>query len=66
MEINPLVLKSQVYGGATIGLGYALTKRLIEAPTTANAIYDAVSVRVKDLPIRPKKVLASLKERRKC
>ena len=31
------------------------------APAIANAIYDAVSVRIKDLPITPEKVLAAIK-----
>lgn len=33
------------------------------APAVANAIYDAVGVRIKDLPITPEKILAGLKER---
>ncbi len=33
------------------------------APAIANAIYDAVGVRIKDLPITPEKVLAALKAR---
>jgi len=32
-------------------------------PAIANAIYDAVGVRIKDLPITPEKVLAALKEK---
>ncbi|MBA4416772.1 MAG: xanthine dehydrogenase family protein molybdopterin-binding subunit [Syntrophus sp. (in: bacteria)] len=35
------------------------------APAIANAIYDAVGVRIKDLPITPEKVLAALKEKEK-
>jgi CO/xanthine dehydrogenase Mo-binding subunit len=31
------------------------------APAIANAIYDAVGVRIRDLPITPEKVLAALK-----
>jgi xanthine dehydrogenase molybdenum-binding subunit len=112
--INPMLLEGQVYGGATMGIGYALTERLIlrdgkvmnpnfldykmltakdvpniepivvetndpfgpfgakgigepgsvpTAPAIANAIYDAVGVRIKDLPITPEKVLAALKEK---
>ncbi len=34
------------------------------APAVANAIYDAVGVRIKDLPITPEKVLAALKEKK--
>jgi xanthine dehydrogenase molybdenum-binding subunit len=33
------------------------------APAIANAIYDAVGVRVRDLPITPEKILAALAER---
>ncbi len=35
------------------------------APAIANAIYDAVGVRIKDLPITPEKVLRALKEKDK-
>jgi xanthine dehydrogenase molybdenum-binding subunit len=35
------------------------------APAIANAIYDAVGVRIKELPITPEKVLAALKEKAK-
>jgi xanthine dehydrogenase molybdenum-binding subunit len=113
--INPMLLEGQVYGGATMGIGYALTERLIlengkvmnpnfldykmltakdvphiepivietndpfgpfgakgigepglvpTAPAIANAIYDAVGVRIRELPITPEKVLAALKEKR--
>jgi len=34
------------------------------APAIANAIYDAIGVRIKDLPITPEKVLKALKERK--
>jgi len=35
------------------------------APAIANAIYDAVGVRIRDLPITPEKVLAALREKSK-
>ncbi len=35
------------------------------APAIANAVYDAVGVRIKDLPITPEKVLAALKEKKR-
>ena len=35
------------------------------APAIANAIYDAVGVRIKDLPITPEKVLRALQEKEK-
>jgi CO/xanthine dehydrogenase Mo-binding subunit len=33
------------------------------APAIANAVYDAVGVRIKDLPITAEKVLRALKEK---
>jgi xanthine dehydrogenase molybdenum-binding subunit len=33
------------------------------APAIANAIYDAVGIRIRDLPITPEKILAALKEK---
>ncbi len=114
--INPMLLEGQVYGGAAMGIGYALTEQLVlkngkvinpdfrdykiltaadipnieavvvetddpsgpfgakgigepglvpTAPAIANAVYDAVGVRIKDLPITPEKVLAALKEKTK-
>ena len=113
--INPMLLEGQVYGGATMGIGYALTERLIlqngkvmnsnfldykiltakdvpniepivietndpqgpfgakgigepglvpTAPAIANAIYDAVGVRITELPITPERVLAALKAKK--
>ncbi len=35
------------------------------APAIANAIYDAVGVRITDLPITPEKVLAAIMEKKK-
>jgi len=113
--INPMLLEGQIYGGAVMGTGYALTEQLIlekgemmnpnirdyklltakdvipvepiivetidpegpygakgigepgcvpSAPAIANAIYNAVGVRIKSLPITPEKVLAALKRKK--
>ena len=35
------------------------------AGTMANAVYNAVDIRIKDLPITPEKVLKALKEKEK-
>ena len=110
--INPMLLEGQVYGGVTMGVGYALTEQLIlhkgevmnpnfrdyklltckdripiktivvetqdpdgpfgakgigepgcvpTAPAIANAVYDAIGVRIKELPITPEKIVAALK-----
>jgi len=34
------------------------------APAVSNAIYDAIGVRIKDLPITAEKILAALKARK--
>jgi len=34
------------------------------APAVANAVYDAIGVRIKDLPITPEKILAGLKKKK--
>jgi CO/xanthine dehydrogenase Mo-binding subunit len=112
--INPMLLEGQVYGGVTMGVGYALTEQLIlhkgevmnpnfrdyklltckdrvpiktivvetddangpfgakgigepgcvpTAPAIANAIFDAIGVRINDLPITPEKIVAALKQK---
>jgi len=33
------------------------------APAIANAIYDAVGVRIKDLPMTPERILAAIREK---
>jgi CO/xanthine dehydrogenase Mo-binding subunit len=35
------------------------------APAIANAIYDAIGVRIFDLPLTPEKIFRALKEKRK-
>jgi xanthine dehydrogenase molybdenum-binding subunit len=114
--INPMLIKGQIYGGAVMGMGFALTEEMIfregelmnpnfrdykiltakdvppieavliepweetgpfgakgigepgcvpSAPAIANAIYDAIGVRIKELPITPEKILKALKEKEK-
>jgi CO/xanthine dehydrogenase Mo-binding subunit len=114
--INPMLLEGQIYGAAVMGVGYALTERLIlekgevmnpnfrdyklltakdaipvepviiesmdpagpygakgigepglvpTAPAIANAIYDAVGIRLKKLPMTPERVLKAIKEKKR-
>jgi xanthine dehydrogenase molybdenum-binding subunit len=35
------------------------------APAIANAIYDAIGVRINDLPITPEKIVAALKQKKR-
>jgi len=45
------------------GIGEPAT--IATSPAIANAIYDAIGVRIFDLPITPEKILKALKEKRK-
>jgi CO/xanthine dehydrogenase Mo-binding subunit len=45
------------------GIGEPAT--IAAAPAIANAIYDAIGVRIFNLPITPEKILKALKEKRK-
>ncbi len=114
--LNPMLLEGQISGGGLMGLGYALSEKMIykngklmnanyldykmltardvprmetvivetdekdgpfgakgigepglvpTAAAIANAVYDAVGVRIRDLPITPEKVLAALKAKEK-
>ncbi len=114
--INPELVKGQVYGAVSEGLGYALTEEYIfdksgkmlngsfadykifsardmpeivpilaetyeptgpygaksaaeiningPAPAIANALYDALGIRIKDFPLTPEKVLREIKRKR--
>ena len=114
--LNPMLLEGQISGGGAMGLGYALSEKMVykdgrlmnpnyldykiltardippmqavivetdekdgpfgakgigepglvpTAPAIANAVYDAIGVRIRDLPITPEKVLAALKAKEK-
>jgi 4-hydroxybenzoyl-CoA reductase subunit alpha len=49
------------YGAKEIGEGLLITT----VPAIVNAIYDAVGVRINELPITPEKILDALEEKRK-
>jgi CO/xanthine dehydrogenase Mo-binding subunit len=49
------------YGAKEIGEGLLITA----VPAIANAIYDAVGVRIKKLPITPEKILNALEEKKR-
>jgi CO/xanthine dehydrogenase Mo-binding subunit len=49
------------YGAKEIGEGLLITI----VPAIANAIYDAVGVRIQELPITPEKILHALEEKKR-
>lgn len=58
------LVESQDPNGPLGAKGASETAILPGAPAIANAVFDAVGVRIRDLPIRPEKVLAALREAR--
>jgi carbon-monoxide dehydrogenase large subunit len=62
-EMVPILVESNHERGPYGAKGLGEPALAATAPAIANAIYDAVGVRIKDLPITPDKVLKALKER---
>jgi len=64
-EIQPIIVKAYAPMGPFGAKGVGNPPLVAAPPAIANAIYDAVGVRIKDLPITPEKVLRALEERDK-
>ncbi|MFB3886920.1 MAG: xanthine dehydrogenase family protein molybdopterin-binding subunit [Thermodesulfobacteriota bacterium] len=62
-ETVPILVECTHPDGPYGAKGMGETTNVPTPPAIANAIYDAVGVRIKDLPITPEKVLAALKEK---
>lgn len=62
-EIESLFIETNDPQGPFGAKGMGEASLLPTAAAVANAIYDAVGVRIKDLPITPEKVLKALKEK---
>jgi len=62
-EIIPILVESTHTEGPFGAKGIGEPAAAATAPAIANAIFDAVGVRIKDLPITPEKVLAALREK---
>jgi 4-hydroxybenzoyl-CoA reductase alpha subunit len=62
-EIEPIIIETDDPAGPFGAKGMAEPACIPTAPAIANAVYDAVGVRIKDLPITPEKVLRALKEK---
>lgn len=59
--IQPVIVETDEKDGPFGAKGIGEPGLVPTAPAIANAIYDAIGVRIKDLPITPEKVLAAIK-----
>jgi len=64
-EITPILVETYHEEGPFGAKGVGEPAAACTAPAIANAIFDAVGVRFKDLPITPEKVLWALRDREK-
>jgi len=62
-EIFPVLVEVSHPDGPQGAKGFAESPSLPTAPAILNAVFDAVGVRMRDLPADNKKILAALKER---
>lgn len=65
VPIEPIVIEPGDEDGPFGAKGIGEPGLVPTAPAIANAIYDAIGVRIKSLPITPEKILAALKEKKK-
>ena len=61
--VQAVIIESDEQDGPFGAKGIGEPGLVPTAPAIANAIYDAVGVRIKDLPITPEKILKALKEK---
>jgi len=64
-EIKPVVVTTNDPHGPFGAKGLGEVVMVPTAPAIANAIYNAIGVRIKELPITPDKILKALKEKKK-
>ncbi|SJZ30508.1 xanthine dehydrogenase family protein molybdopterin-binding subunit [Selenihalanaerobacter shriftii] len=62
-DMDPIVVEAASETGAFGAKSVGESGLVATAPAIANAIYDAVGVRIKELPITPEKLLAAIKEK---
>jgi 4-hydroxybenzoyl-CoA reductase alpha subunit len=62
-EIETIIVETDDPAGPFGAKGMAEPACIPTAPAIANAVYDAVGVRIRDLPITPEKVLRALREK---
>jgi xanthine dehydrogenase molybdenum-binding subunit len=64
VPIDPVIVEPVDKDGPYGAKGVGEPGLVPTAPAIANAVYDAIGVRITDLPITPEKVLKALKERK--
>lgn len=64
VPVEPIVIEPGDEDGPFGAKGIGEPGLVPTAPAIANAIYDAIGVRIKSLPITPEKILEALKEKR--
>lgn len=64
ISLKPVVIETIDEAGPYGAKGIGEPGCVPTAPAIANAIYDAIGVRIKDLPITPERVLAAIKRKR--
>ncbi|AFM24548.1 aerobic-type carbon monoxide dehydrogenase, large subunit CoxL/CutL-like protein [Desulfomonile tiedjei DSM 6799] len=64
IPLTPVVIETIDEAGPYGAKGIGEPGCVPTAPAIANAIYDAVGVRIKDLPITPERVLAAIKKKK--
>ena len=65
VPVEPIIIEPGDEDGPFGAKGIGEPGLVPTAPAIANAIYDAIGVRIKSLPITPEKILAALKEKKK-
>ena len=65
-DIEPIIIETNDPYGPFGVKGIGEPGLVPTAPAIANAIYDAVGIRIKDLPITPEKVLKALQEKNRA
>lgn len=63
IPVEPVIIETIDKDGPYGAKGIGEPGCVPSAPAIANAVYDAVGIRIKDLPMTPEKVLAALKEK---
>jgi xanthine dehydrogenase molybdenum-binding subunit len=64
IPVDPILIETDEKDGPFGAKGIGEPGLVPTAPAIANAIYDAIGVRINDLPITPEKIITALKEKK--